>query len=287
MINIINFVKPLIEKLPWLASFYRYNRNAKSLNSKIKFRDQLGFYFNGNSLMEKGEFEPDENFIFDQVIDSFDTFVNIGANTGYYVCKALKRGVSTLAFEPNQLNLKILLKNIEANNFKSNFKFFPVALSDKEGTQLMYGESTGASLIKGWAGQKSSTLVSVSTFDKIASPLIKKKKCFVIVDIEGSEFKCLKGAKSLLSSNTDNIFLIEISVKEHQPNKININPYLFDTFNLMKKYGYSAYTANSSLRKIELEEVKKIQLSNLDTLGIQKNFIFSKNSKILKKIRFF
>jgi FkbM family methyltransferase len=285
--NIINFVKPLIEKFPWLANFYRYNRNVKSLNSKIKFRDHLGFYFNGNSLMEKGEFEPEETFIFDQIINSFDTFINIGANTGYYVCKALKKKKRTLAFEPNQLNVNILLKNIEANNFKSDFQLFPVALSDKEGTQLMYGESTGASLIKGWAGQKNSTLVPVSVFDKITSPLIKKQRCFVIIDIEGSEFKCLNGAKSLLSSKMDNIFLIEISVKEHQPNNAKINPYLFDTFNLMKKYGYSAYTADSSLRKIELREVKKIQISNLDTLGIKKNFIFSKNSKILKEIKFF
>ena len=151
----------------------------------------------------------------------------------------------------------------------------------------MYGESTGASLIKGWAGQKNSTLVPVSVFDKITSPLIKKQRCFVIIDIEGSEFKCLNGAKSLLSSKMDNIFLIEISVKEHQPNNAKTNPYLFDTFNLMKKYGYSAYTADSSLRKIELREVKKIQISNLDTLGIKKNFIFSKNSKILKEIKFF
>jgi len=67
--NIINFLKPLIEKFPWLANFYRYNLNAKSLNSKIKFRNHLGFYFNGNSLMEKGEFEPEENFIFDQIIN--------------------------------------------------------------------------------------------------------------------------------------------------------------------------------------------------------------------------
>ena len=83
--------------------------------------------------MEKGEFEPRETAIVENLFEFFDVFVNIGANTGYYVCKALSRGIPVVAFEPNQLNVNILLKNIEANKFETDFHLFPLALSNKNG----------------------------------------------------------------------------------------------------------------------------------------------------------
>ena len=162
---------------------------------------------------------------------------------------------------------------------------FPVALSDKPGILPMYGASTGASLISGWAGQKGSTLVPISTFDNIASSLINKKKCLEVIDVEGAELNCLKGATSLLSSNNDNVFLIEISITEHQPIGIKFNPYFLETFQLMDSHGYSAYTADTKLRKISLSEVKGVSSNHIDTLKTR-NFIFAKSGDILSKIKF-
>jgi len=282
---IIKTLKPFVEKFPILANFYRYMRDEKALTAEIKLRKKLGFFFNGNTAMEEGVFEPNETLIIEQLLEDFDSFINIGANTGYYVCKALCKGIDTIAFEPNHLNVILLLRNIEANNFHSEFQMFPVALSDKPGILPMYGASTGASLINGWAGQKGSTLVPISTFDNIASSLINKKKCLVVIDVEGAELNCLKGATSLLSSNNDNVFLIEISITEHQPIGIKFNPYFLETFQLMDSYGYSAYTADTKLRKISLSEVKGVSSNHIDTLKTR-NFIFAKSGDILSKIKF-
>ena len=65
--------------------------------------------------------------------------------------------------------VNILLRNIEANKFNTDFQLFPIALSNELGVLPMYGASTGASLIKGWAGQMGSSLVPISSFDKTAS----------------------------------------------------------------------------------------------------------------------
>lgn len=282
--SLLSFLKPMVEKFPNIANYYRYSRDAKILGREVLFRKKLGFFFNGMSAMEEGEFEPDETNIFEKIIANYDVFVNIGANTGYYVCKALKKDVSTIAFEPDQLNVKILLRNIEANNFRASFQLFPIALSDELGVLPLYGASTGASLVNGWAGQVSNTLVPISSFDSTALSLINNKKCFVMIDIEGAELGCLKGARSLLTSDTNNDFLIEICVNEHQPVGAIINPKLVETFELMYSYGYIGYTIGTKLRKVELSEVEKIASTKLDTLGVH-NFLFTKSDKILHELK--
>ena len=283
--SIFKFAKPLVEKIPGAAAYYRYLRDSKVLNTEVVFRDKLGFFFNGNLSMEKGEFEPQETAIVESLLESFDMFINIGANTGYYVCKALSRGVPVVAFEPNQMNVNILLKNIEANKFEADFQLFPVALSNQHGVLPMYGASTGASLIDGWAGQKNKYLVPISKFDNTAKSLVDNKSCLVLIDIEGAELNCLKGAETLLTSSKNNVFVVEISVGEHQPKGININPNLVETFNFMFSHGYEAFTADKSLRKVEPIELSEVASSEVDTLGTY-NFIFTKDKGILSKIVF-
>ena len=278
--KIIKFVKPLVKRFPLVANYYRYLRDAKALNEEVKYRESLSFFFNGPQSMQEGTFEPQETLIFEKVIGNFDLFVNIGANTGYYVCKALKHGVDVVAFEPNQLNVNILLRNIEANQFPSTFQLFPVALSDKLGVLPMYGGGTGASLIEGWAGQVNKNLVPISTFNTTATSLVAKRSCFILIDIEGAELGCLKGAETLLSADTNNLFLVEISVGKHQPSGINVNPNLVETFEFMASFGYVAYTADNELRKVELSEVKEVAETQIDTLGTH-NFLFLKTENSL------
>lgn len=281
--GVISALRPIVERFPMLASFYRFTRDSKRLGSEVKYRERLGFSFNGSPSMQEGDFEPDETRIFERVIEYCDVFINVGANAGYYVCKALKHNKQTIAFEPNQMNVNVLLRNVEANDFSASFQLFPVALSDQPGILPMYGASTGASLVKGWAGQLTSTLVPISVFDETVAPLVSGKNCFVLIDIEGAELGCLKGATTLLASKMRNVFLIEISVNEHQPTGTIINPNLVATFELMFSYGFAAYTADSELREIELTEVKKIQASNVDTLGTH-NFLFVKTGFPLSEI---
>ena len=281
--KLIRFLKPLINKFPFLAGFYRYRRDFKILNSEVKFRKSLGFFFNGSPAMENGQFEIEETRIFEAILPHCDIFLNVGANTGYYVCRALKKNKKTIAFEPNQLNVNILLKNISANNFEENFNLFPIAMGEKSGVVPMYGASTGASLIEGWAKQKNSTLVPTLVFDHFANQLINGKRCFVVIDIEGSELSFLKGAISLLASDCENIFLIEISVCEHQPSGIRINPFIVETFELMFHHQYKAYTADKKLKRVYLQEIKDIFESGTDTLHTH-NFIFLKSTLSLGEL---
>jgi FkbM family methyltransferase len=275
--------KPLLNNFPLIANCYRYVRDYRELNKDVKYRNILGFFFNGPKAMEEGTFEPQETFIFEKVIHRFDMFINIGANTGYYVCKALKCGTDVVAFEPNQLNVNFMLKNIEANNFINTFQLFPIALSNKLGVMPIFGASTGASLVEGWADQYNKNLTPISTFDKTAKSLIIDKDCFILIDIEGAELDCLKGAETLLKSDANHLFLIEISIGEHQPHGVEINPNLLETFELMDSFGYVAFTADKELRKIHLSEVKEVAESHIDSLGVH-NFLFLKQENFLNNL---
>ena len=280
MINLLKLLKPLVEKFPNISELYRLLRDAKKLRKPVIYREALNFKFNGAADMENGMFEPSESLIFDRLIDKFDLFINIGANTGYYVLKALYNEKNVLAFEPVEHNVKMLLRNINENHFSSECSIIPIALGNKKGVLPIYGASTGASLISGWAGQKNYKLVPINTFDSIGSSMIKDKNCLVIIDIEGAELSCLKGAESLLSSNCNNVFMVEICIEEHQPKGISINPNLLQTFKLFFSFSYSAYTVDANFRKVNLEEIDKIVKTGEDTLGIH-NFLFIKNEMSL------
>ena len=170
-----------------------------------------------------------------------------------------------------------------SNDFQSHFHLIPIALGDSPGILPMYGVSTGASLVNGWAGQTHVNLVPVNTFDNIASNIAADKSCFVIMDIEGAELNCLKGSKSLLSGVKKNVFFVEISVCEHQPKGIAMNPNLRETFSLFFSCGYKCYTADQYLRAVKIEEVDKISLSGIDSLGTH-NFLFLAEERNLSEI---
>jgi hypothetical protein len=95
----------------------------------------------------------------------------------------------------------------------------------------------------------------------------------VLVDVEGAELEMLRGATMLLNSSPKPLWMIEISVSEHQPAGVPINPNLVATFELFNNHGYRAYTADAARRPVVMEEVREIAATRHDTLGVH-NFIF-------------
>ncbi len=279
----ISNIKRIAKRVPGAAHYYRQRRAAKSLRSTTLYRDALGFKFNGHPAMQDGTFEPEETNLFDRMIGHVDVFVNIGANVGYYSVKALAAGKEVVAFEPDELNGKIFLRNVHSNAFEAAFHFFPIALGDKPGILPLYGSSTGASLIKGWAGQMISTLVPVNSFDNVANALVKDKSRLVFIDVEGAELPCLQGAMALLDEPDRSTFLVEIAITEHQPDGVTINPDLQKTFDLFFSKGFAAFTADSTLREVPPKEISDIAKTGVDTLEVH-NFIFIARDRALASV---
>jgi FkbM family methyltransferase len=234
-----------------------------------------GFWLAGNTDMQQGRFEPEETAVFLSLLRDVEVCINIGANIGYYCCLALQAGKQVVAFEPMPNNLRLLMANIEHNGWSDAVEIFPMAVGSRPGIVKLFGQGTGASLIAGWAGQSSAdaTRVPASSLDLVLADRFRDRRCLILIDVEGAELEVLLGASQLLELNPRPIWMIEISVSEHQPPGVSINPHLLSTFELLSAAGYQAETANSTARTISLDEVRQVASTGKDSLGTH-NFVF-------------
>ncbi len=267
-------LESIARRFPRAALIYRLARESRLAFAEPK-ETPLGFRFFGNEVMEQGRFELEETALVGKCLQHADTFVNIGANIGYYCCIALKQGKRTIAFEPIDTNLICLYKNIKANNWNDLIEVFPVALGKNTGLIDIYGGGTGASLIKGWGGtpEHKKKLVPISTLDTVLQNRLTGERCFVLVDVEGAEDFMLDGATQFLSMIPKPIWMVEIVTTEHLPHGVSINPHLLSTFTKFWQNGYEAWTADSQCRPVTEGEIRTIAETGTHSLATH-NFLF-------------
>lgn len=267
----------LLQHFPRVNAAYQGYRQWKKM-SRPATRTPHGFWLSGNADMELGNFEPAETELVRAALEGIDVLVNVGANIGYYCCLALAAGKQVLAFEPLPDNLRMLMRNMQLNDWSDRVEIFPMAIGARTGIIELFGGGTGASLVPGWAGQsaKHVTSVPISTLDTLLGTRLIGKKCLVLIDVEGAELAVLRGASGLLANCPKPIWIVEIAVHEHQPHGTSINPHLVDTFELFCNAGYQAVTADVKARSISLGEVKQVASTSKDTLGTH-NFLFQED----------
>lgn len=271
-------LKPFVNRFPKLAAIYRAVRDQLESMDEPKVTP-WGFKLAGNLSMAEGAFEPIETELVRNLLPEVDVLVNVGANVGYYCCHALSMGKDVIAFEPMERNLRYLCKNIKANGW-NEIEIFPIALSNDKGVLEIYGGNTGASLVKGWAGipENYKTYVPCSTMDSVLGGRLETKKALILVDIEGAEKWMLDGASIMLANETKPIWLIEIMTEDHQPDGVEMNPNLLSIFQLFFHHGYEAFSADTKMRKISIEDVNAV-MDGRASFEIH-NFIFREMSKV-------
>jgi FkbM family methyltransferase len=274
----------LIDRVPAIGNGYRRIRDNWRANDPPRLTP-FGFKLVGDASMVHGTFEPEETSTVAAILRDADVFINVGANVGYYCAIALQLGKHTIAFEPMPGNLKRLYKNIQVNQWEHLIEVFPLALSDRIGIVTMFGGGTGASLIEGWAGAPSGYAMSVamSTMDTVLGTRFDGQRCFILVDVEGAELALLSGATNQLRQSPLPLWMIEISVSEHQPAGVRQNPHLLSTFELMWNNGYDSWSATSEPRLIAPEEVRAVASTGVDTFGTH-NFLFARRGLAMDRL---
>jgi FkbM family methyltransferase len=173
-----------------------------------------------------------------------ETFVDIGANVGFYALKIAKenknKAINVIAIEAHPENYKALCKNIELNKL-SNIKAINKAVSDNKGIVTMYERKsvnrvqpewyTIQQSISGVQLDKSHSIqIESDTLDNI---LDGNKADFIKIDIEGAEVIALKGAEKTLKK------LRKIIVEIHENNFDKIKQILetnnFETETIINK----------------------------------------------------
>ncbi len=151
--------------------------------------------------------------IFERLTRKIDSFMDIGANTGYYsiLAAAVNEKISVHSFEPAHGPAHYLRKNITINQFEKNIKAHDIALSDKE-IEVEFYEVQNAkyhylahnlggvgSLKKESNSKRTSTIVKTLPLDKFVERESVQKIELIKIDTEGTENLILNGGHQTIS----------------------------------------------------------------------------------------
>ena len=269
--KLVRGVKPLIERFPRVSALYRDLRDALPARFGEPATTTWGFRLVGLESMRSGDFEPEEMRFIESELASTDVFVDVGANIGYFACLARSRGVHTVMVEPLDANLRVLMRNLRANDWSDGIEVFPVALAKAPGLLDLYGSSTGASLLPGWAGASLAHVrtVPVSTLDVLLGSRWPGARMLIKIDVEGAELAVLEGAIGTLGRRPAPRWLVEVCLTENQT---TVNPHFLEVFELFWKNGYRAETVEER-RTVERTDVESWVASGKRTFGSY-NFLF-------------
>lgn len=171
--------------------------------------------------------------------------IDIGAFPGDYTVAAAKMvgNGSVIALEPDPDNRLYLEDVIALNNMEDKVEVLPYALSNEDGSALLYQNGQGSRIINGKPlPDKPTVEVETRTLDSI----LKEKKLFkhpnliVKMDIEGAELKACDGAKKAIKHGT------QFAIAAYH--KINGQKTVIPLSDLFSKQGYSiSYSNNGHL----------------------------------------
>ncbi|MEM1022402.1 MAG: FkbM family methyltransferase [Myxococcota bacterium] len=155
-------------------------------------------------------FEPQTTKLLLRWAERARTVVIGGAYAGDHACVMARRmspGSQVVAFEPNPEQRGFLERNLAANELQ-NVRPVPYALWDEDGLRLkLSGVDACAWVEPTDAGDG----IPAMTFDRYAREQGIERVDVMILDIEGSELRALRGARSFLSRDDGPDVIFEVN----------------------------------------------------------------------------
>jgi FkbM family methyltransferase len=163
-----------------------------------------------------GTFEPHETRLVKRHLRPGMTFVDVGANVGYYTALAARqvagRGGRVIAFEPSPYAFD-KLNSMALNNKLEHVTAVHAGLSDEAGQRRLYlgvGFNNHSPTMVAHENATVTEIVVVSLDDEMERLGIERID-LIKIDVEGHEPKVLAGAKRLLSEGRIRMILCEFN----------------------------------------------------------------------------
>lgn len=166
----------------------------------VKTQEHDLFYFHDKEvvlldLLTKGIFEEEATNLLRQHTPRGGTFIDVGANLGYYSIAAARWVGDTgrvFAFEPIPRTRQILEQNIALNQC-TNIEVLPFACSSKIGrARMVTGKDSGWSRLA--QHSEGDTEVELITLDRFVEDHGLTSVDVLKVDVEGLDFEVIRGA---------------------------------------------------------------------------------------------
>jgi hypothetical protein len=114
----------------------------------------------------------------------------------------------------------------------------------------------------------------VTTLDVLLAQRFPGKRMLVKIDVEGAEYKVLRGAVALLTRRPRPTWMIEICLGEYHPD--GPNPHFIETFELLLNNGYEASVATGSggYTSVTIEDARSWMAAGKSSSGAI-NYVFT------------
>jgi FkbM family methyltransferase len=159
-------------------------------------------------LQRYGHYEREVESVLSELITKDTTFIDAGANVGYFTLLASRSAKEVYAFEPVPAVFQRLSRNIGLNGL-GNVRALQLALS-RERAKLRLFESKISpghdSTVKRFEHDRS-IMVDAVSIDEVVDPSVAD--VVMKVDVEGSEMDVLLGAQGLLRSGKVSAIVLE------------------------------------------------------------------------------
>jgi len=241
---------------------------SKKLSSNIV----LSLYLHDHiqrQLFWHGSYELDELRLLLMFLQKGDSFIDIGANIGYYALHAAQITEDTgtvWAFEPATSIYNHLMLHIRLNK-SENIKTIQKGLSDKKGSAILYlsgNSNCGSTGLKpGDEFEGITERVDLITLDEFVYEQDIKNITSIKIDVEGHEMQVLEGMQQTLQKYAP-VVLLEMITSQLQSH--NARP--SDIYTWMDKSGYRAFYIN---RHKKLSAVPSLDFEAYGIFFLQKH----------------
>ena len=162
----------------------------------------------GKDILKNKKYEPDVYAAIKSQLKPGDTFVDIGANIGYFTLLAASivgEWGHVYSFEPNPNNCKIIEQNISLNGY-TNITLFPFAVAERKQMLNYHGGniSSNGQVSEIAEGQEAFIKVQAVALDDVL--LNADKVTAIKMDIEGAEARALSGMHQIVNKFQPVIF---------------------------------------------------------------------------------
>ena len=231
-----------------------FNFKIKGPTSNLIYYSPQRFFFFG------GPWPAYESFLIMALTRHGGTFLDIGANVGYYSLLAAAnaaRPLSVHAFEPSAFTYDFLVENIRLNGFQRRITPYHLGVGRERGDATLhvagFFSSFDAETVEGrpTGGAHHTETAQIAPLNDLFHPSHLKAPVVLKIDTEGFELQVLQGGERLIRNPVTFALIVETaSPKEH--------PESGDIFNALDEWGFDRLGLIQSSAKNQYAEDNRL-----------------------------
>jgi FkbM family methyltransferase len=213
----------------------------------------------GWRLLTIRRFEEEEREFLIEYLPVGGIFVDVGANVGVYTLSAARKVGEhgrVVAVEPLHRNALVIALAAELNGVQDRISIVEAPLAGEAGDQVSMSvpSGDGAYAHMERTPVDSATLYTTRTLDQVMEERHIEAVDIMKIDVEGAEYQVIRGAESLLTSQTAAPKIVMIEVIAEYLSRFGDSP--ADVLRFMTRCGYVAnYLQHGQLRPVESLDV--------------------------------